>query len=831
MRPLRVDLRGFTVFREPTVIDLTDTDFFALVGPTGSGKSTVLDAICFALYGQVPRWGTKSVANALAPSTAEASVRLIFEAAGIRYAVTRVVRRDGKGRTTTRAAGLQELPAGFDLSLLDSGELPAEALGDVLAGTPTELDTVIVQVVGLPYDQFTKCVLLPQGDFAAFLHARPAERQEILVKLLGLSVYDEIRDRATIVERAAAAKLAASDQLLKDLEAGSGDDVLTAAEDRVAAAQTLAQQMATVLPELREADRRLAEATDGLAAMEAQLGALTGIRPPVDADGIARAAAQAQTVATAAAEAVTAAEEHDQKLRARHTTLGDPAHLSHLLKAYAERSSLRGRRAEMATALGDAKAAHDQAAHVVETAAAQAAEAQAAVIVLREALERAQTADRAASLRPALVAGHSCPVCEQTVAIVPAAPDVPAMRAAREALALGEQRAERAQRARDAQSGTLRSADRALATAEERTHQLDDQLSRLDAVLADAPPAEELRSGLAAIAEAQEEIGTAGAAVSAARERQRAAASRLAAADDKLRRSWLDFDATRDRLSGLGVSGLPAVDRAHLSLAWEALAGWAGSAASTLQTQCDSHRADAAAAQAAKRAAHARITEWFTQAEATLPSVIGQVEIDRAVTITVERATAARDKVVDARAQAEKLRVQRGTVEDERRVAAALAGHLKANNFEAWLLEEALDALVSGASVILRELTSGQYELIHDAREFFVVDHHDAGLRRPVRTLSGGETFQASLALALALADQLATMSHTASLESIMLDEGFGTLDSSTLDTVAATLENLAAQGDRMVGVVTHVAALAERIPVRFEITKDARTARVERVG
>ncbi|HZD96747.1 MAG TPA: SbcC/MukB-like Walker B domain-containing protein, partial [Micromonosporaceae bacterium] len=97
---------------------------------------------------------------------------------------------------------------------------------------------------------------------------------------------------------------------------------------------------------------------------------------------------------------------------------------------------------------------------------------------------------------------------------------------------------------------------------------------------------------------------------------------------------------------------------------------------------------------------------------------------------------------------------------------------------------------------------------------------------------SGGETFQASLALALALAEQLAGLStNAASLESIVLDEGFGTLDAATLDAVAATLENLAARGDRTVGVVTHVAALADRIPVRFEVSKNARTASVVRVG
>jgi exonuclease SbcC len=63
-----------------------------------------------------------------------------------------------------------------------------------------------------------------------------------------------------------------------------------------------------------------------------------------------------------------------------------------------------------------------------------------------------------------------------------------------------------------------------------------------------------------------------------------------------------------------------------------------------------------------------------------------------------------------------------------------------------------------------------------------------------------------------------------------MLDEGFGTLDPDTMDTVAATLENLVARGGRMVGVVTHVTGLAERIPVRFEVSRDARgTAHIVR--
>ena len=68
-----------------------------------------------------------------------------------------------------------------------------------------------------------------------------------------------------------------------------------------------------------------------------------------------------------------------------------------------------------------------------------------------------------------------------------------------------------------------------------------------------------------------------------------------------------------------------------------------------------------------------------------------------------------------------------------------------------------------------------------------------------------------------------------ARLESIFLDEGFGTLDESNLDVVASTLENLATRGDRMVGVITHVPALAERVPVRYVVSRDQRTSRVTR--
>jgi exonuclease SbcC len=832
VRPLRLDLRGFAVFREQTTVDLTDADFFALVGPTGSGKSTVLDAICFALYGQVPRWSGKTVANALAPSSSEAAVRMIFESGGRRYAVTRVVRRDGKGRVATKQAGLQLLPPAFNLAVLDGGE-PVDELGQTLAGTPAELDAAVVDVVGLPYDQFIKCVLLPQGDFAAFLHARPAERQEILVKLLGLEVYEQIRERAAEKEKAAAHQLAATERLLADLAAESDDEQLAEAQQRVDAVEALAARVVAEAPALGalDAQRRAAVAT--LTTLDGQLATLSKISPAADAGALAAAAQQAKARLTVVADELTAAEEREEKARGRLDATVDPADVQRMLDGRAQLVALRARQGDGAAAFSQAEAAHATALAAVQAAGTAVAHKTDQLTRAQQALEEARNTDRVAVLRPLLQVGHACPVCEQPVATLPAQREVGATVAAQEQLKRLRSEVERAERDRQAKDDAARETDRRLASIRARVEQLDQDVARLAEILADAPDETDLRAQLAAYAQAKAALEKEALARRRAIEQQRAALAEAQRVEDRLRAAWRVFDAARDTVASAvpaaAAGAPPPVDRDDLQAAWGGLTAWAAGA--TEQLSAARVEADQACrdATATEQAVLDRIRGWFDEAVVAMPREVSGLE--RAVTVAVERAAAARDKILDARKRADDLRAQRRQIETDRAVAATLAQHLKANNFEAWLLEEALDALVAGASAILLELSGGQYDLVHRSREFYVVDHYDAGLTRPVRTLSGGETFQASLALALALADQLAGMAHAASLESILLDEGFGTLDASTLDIVAATLENLAAKGDRMVGVVTHVPALAERIPVRFEVRKDARTARVDRVG
>ena len=107
MRPIMLDLRGFASFRDEAHVDFGDADFFALVGPTGSGKSTVIDAMTFALYGSVPRWGRKGMVSlALAPTVARGansgSMRTSRALGKIARVSSRSPARDGSRRYTRR---------------------------------------------------------------------------------------------------------------------------------------------------------------------------------------------------------------------------------------------------------------------------------------------------------------------------------------------------------------------------------------------------------------------------------------------------------------------------------------------------------------------------------------------------------------------------------------------------------------------------------------------------------------------------------------------------------------------------------------------------------
>ena len=138
------------------------------------------------------------------------------------------------------------------------------------------------------------------------------------------------------------------------------------------------------------------------------------------------------------------------------------------------------------------------------------------------------------------------------------------------------------------------------------------------------------------------------------------------------------------------------------------------------------------------------------------------------------------------------------------------------------------DRILRRANLRLMTMSSGQYEMKRresadnkkdkSGLELNVIDHYN-GSERSVKTLSGGETFQASLSLALGLSDEIQSMAGGIQLDAMFVDEGFGSLDEDALDQAVKALGNLA-DGKKLVGIISHVAELKDRIEKKIVITK-----------
>jgi exonuclease SbcC len=146
---------------------------------------------------------------------------------------------------------------------------------------------------------------------------------------------------------------------------------------------------------------------------------------------------------------------------------------------------------------------------------------------------------------------------------------------------------------------------------------------------------------------------------------------------------------------------------------------------------------------------------------------------------------------------------------------------------ETYIQTTYLDRILERANIRLRKMSGGQYDLKRRSAagsrqgqsglELDIVDHINTS-QRSVNTLSGGEAFLASLALALGLSDEV-QMSTGIRLDTLFVDEGFGSLDADALGKAYATLASLT-EGNRLVGIISHVAELKERIDKQILVTK-----------
>ncbi|MBM4411408.1 MAG: SMC family ATPase, partial [Chloroflexi bacterium] len=464
MKPVRLELQGFTAFREPAVLDFEGRRLFVITGPTGAGKSSLLDAMTWALFGQVPRVGA-SVAQLIAQGAPTMQVLLEFETRGRRFRIARRADVKGPGRVRLERR---------DLS----------GAWEPLADKASEVRAHVERLLGMDYATFTRTMVLPQGAFDAFLRGEPRERREILSRLIGLDVYEAARQIAGA--RASEAKTRAETlrAQLASLDLATPDRIATRRAEH-AEARTRLATLAARFEALRgladhwrafEAAQRVASEAAGEAerATEAVKKAASDL---ADAEQLASGAQRAAVQAEAARAALDYDREAHEALRVQVALLDQrvaaerdvEAARAALALAEGEQSKAAAVAVERVRAVKQAERAAVQARTKAEAAAVQVIVAAAAAVAARDrhlAEAVAQTAEATAA-REAAQASQARAVAIERVASRLAV-EVEAERAAAAAHAAAVRDAKAATREATAATKAHAAAERASEAARER---------------------------------------------------------------------------------------------------------------------------------------------------------------------------------------------------------------------------------------------------------------------------------------------------------------------------------------------------------------------------
>ncbi len=827
MKPLHLTLNAFGPYAGRTDLDLSvfgGSGLFLIGGDTGAGKTALFDAITFALYGETTGENRKTtmLRSDFATPEAETFVELTFTHRSRTY----IVRRwPDQQRASKRGSGVVKSTAKAEL--IREPEPPVSGVSAVTAA--------ITKLLGIDAKQFAQVSMLAQNDFTRLLNAPSADRAAILRQIFDTADHQRLGQAAQQHAREAEdACRRLDDTLLMQVGSlmGSGADEDTAAQleklqaDRDPYAAGAAAELGKNLLEFDEANEKrqqniVNELDEKIARGDA------GVKIAEER------AARRQKLAGLIAEEKRAAEVERQtnamlaglqsRSEALKKTISDTeATRTELGQSDAEQLKIEhrielaeGLTATCRTLLQDLDKARDAKADAEKKQHAYA-EAQAALDELENAhiaMQRQLNANRAGLLAQDLVDGQPCPVCGAVHHPQPAA--LPQDHVTEKALedhekTLTTQRRKTTDASRAAGDAAAHAAELRATLLREADAFFARRGARYEGKPAAELTPEELREALLA---QQKSLADGLTGLRAEHQKFKQQADKARALADQL-------DNLNNQLAALDKQAFAATRKAA-----NAKAGHAAAAARVQQMQETMPKREDPETLPKLQAALSRLRADRAAAMAARDAAVHRLHTNRAaldgLEKTMRQSAAAREK----RAMWDNL---------SKTINGNLTGKIKLP-FEQYVQAFYFDGVVEAANLRFTRMTDGQYRLLRRKSEAvgsktaLDLDVFDAytGKTRPVGSLSGGESFMAALCLALGISDTIQQNAGGVTIETLFIDEGFGSLDADALEKAVDTLAGLAG-GDKLIGVISHVEALQDRLTRQVRVTKTRAGSKAE---
>ena len=910
MRPLKIRISAFGPYAGVTEIDMArlgQNGIYLITGDTGAGKTTIFDAICFALYGQASGANRESsmLRSKYASPDTPTEVEMTFENKGKIY---KVKRNPEYMRPAKRGDGETKQTAGAELILPD--------------GTVITKDKAVTEeirnIIGVDSNQFSQIAMIAQGDFLKLLLAETRDRQKIFREIFHTGRYESLQrklaaESATLerefsrikdsinqyiagiscpddsiyradVEKAITIGMPVEDVLeliekisINDEETTAHaqgkirlrEEKLTILNNTKASLEKYAalerSHRETVLQlEQKQAmaaalSQKLAEAQATLPQQEARTKEIAQIQAQYpDYDRYSRiitSLQQAQSAITASENIITMAKQSESTLKAQTEqlkaelksteTAGEEKQklMAEKQLQESERALLTDIRKDIST-LTQLSQQYATAQKQYLTAMKAAEDAQAVYLLLnRQFLD-----EQAGILAQGLTDGTPCPVCgsvhhPEKAGISQNAPSENDVKQA-------------AEKSRSAQSAAAYASSNASAvhgrmTAHQETidARMPQRLSGMDYETTCRHIDHRCTQLTQSMAEITRRISFCDSALIRREEinrllpekEQQLVTVRQKASDAAVRLSAEKATATQLETQAIRLKNL-------LRYTGKAAAEKAVSALEQQNAQ-DKAQLDKAARMADNcrkeiSTLHGIITQQQLSLQDKPEADLRQTE-EAIQQFTLEKQSATKvlndihaRKVQNDRTKENIAARFRQIADTERKwtwvkaLADTANGTVKGKEkvmLETYIQATYFDRIINKANTRLMIMTNGQYELVRrntaanmrsqSGLELDVTDHYN-GTRRSVKTLSGGESFKASLALALGLADEIQSSAGGIKLDTMFVDEGFGSLDGESLQQAIAALTSLA-DGNRLVGIISHVNELKEKIDNQIVVTKE----------